>query len=70
MHFDGLLFDECDFTGADLTGTSFYKCGLEVLTPHRVNADGASFINVNMREARLQSVTLLVLILQHVTCFL
>ena len=52
MHFDGLLFDECDFTGADLTGTSFYKCGLRS-PPIRVNADGASFINVNMREARL-----------------
>ena len=52
MEFDGLLFDECDFTGANFTNTKLYKCGMRSAIIHRVQADGAQFINVNMREAR------------------
>ncbi len=53
MRFDGMVFDQTDWSYANLKGCVFYKCGLRQVKMNRAVLEGATFINCNFREGEI-----------------
>ena len=54
--FDGVDFDRCDFTGANLQGTTFKNCYMRGSVFVDADLRKCSFENVNLRESRIVNV--------------